>query len=161
MYGTNTHIEDFMPRRLEGAGEVALVLEDLRLVEGTYLLDVAAHRRDGTPYDYHRGLYTFRVKSRIKDVGVYRPVPPLVVLGRDRAGALGAAAGAGPARGGRRRDRTLTTAAAAQYQFKPTFTETLCAQSPRWWVPAPRNWMSMVKRPARTTSTPPAPNRLG
>ena len=74
VYGTNTHIEDFKPRRLEGAGEVALVLEDLRLVEGTYLLDVAAHRRDGTPYDYHRGLYTFRVKSRIKDVGVYRPV---------------------------------------------------------------------------------------
>ena len=27
----------------------------------------------GTPYDYHRGLYSFRVKSRIKDVGVYRP----------------------------------------------------------------------------------------
>jgi ABC-type polysaccharide/polyol phosphate transport system ATPase subunit len=74
VYGTNTHLEDFTPRRVEGTGEVALVLEDLRLVEGTYLLDVAAHRRDGTPYDYHRGLYTFRVKSRIKDVGVYRPV---------------------------------------------------------------------------------------
>jgi hypothetical protein len=73
VYGTNTHIEDFTPRRVEGAGEVALVLQDLRLVEGTYLLDVAAHRRDGTPYDYHRGLYTFRMKSRIKDVGVYRP----------------------------------------------------------------------------------------
>jgi ABC-type polysaccharide/polyol phosphate transport system ATPase subunit len=73
VYGTNTHLEDFTPRRIEGTAEVALVLEDLRLVEGTYLLDVAAHRRDGTPYDYHRGLYTFRVKSRIKDVGVYRP----------------------------------------------------------------------------------------
>ena len=45
----------------------------LELVEGTYLVDVAAHRRDGTPYDYHRGLYSFRVKSRIKDVGVHRP----------------------------------------------------------------------------------------
>ena len=73
VYGTNTHIEEYKPQRVEGAGEVALVLQDLRLVEGTYLLDVAAHRRDGTPYDYHRGLYTFRVKSRIKDVGVYRP----------------------------------------------------------------------------------------
>jgi ABC-type polysaccharide/polyol phosphate transport system ATPase subunit len=74
VYGTNTHIEEFKPRKVEGTGEVALVLQDLRLVEGTYLLDVAAHRRDGTPYDYHRGLYTFRMKSRIKDVGVYRPV---------------------------------------------------------------------------------------
>ena len=52
---------------------MSLVLRDLRLVEGTYLLDVAAHRRDGTPYDYLRGLHSFRVKSRLKDVGVYRP----------------------------------------------------------------------------------------
>ena len=73
VYGTNTHIEDYVPRRAVGRGEVALELSDLRLVEGTYLLDVAVHRRDGTPYDYHRGLHSFRVKSRIKDVGVYRP----------------------------------------------------------------------------------------
>jgi ABC-type polysaccharide/polyol phosphate transport system ATPase subunit len=73
VYGTNTHIEDFVPRFVEGEGEVRLLLERLNLTEGTYLVDVAAHRRDGTPYDYHRGLYSFRVKSRIKDVGVYRP----------------------------------------------------------------------------------------
>ena len=73
VYGTNTHIEDYVPRRAVGRGEVSLELSDLRLVEGTYLLDVAVHRRDGTPYDYHRGLHSFRVKSRIKDVGVYRP----------------------------------------------------------------------------------------
>ena len=73
VYGTNTHIEDWVPRRAAGRGEVSLELSDLRLVEGTYLLDVAVHRRDGTPYDYHRGLHSFRVKSRIKDVGVYRP----------------------------------------------------------------------------------------
>ena len=73
VYGTNTHIEDYVPRRARGAGEVELELSDLRLVEGTYLLDVAVHRRDGTPYDYHRGLHSFRVKSRVKDVGLYRP----------------------------------------------------------------------------------------
>ncbi len=73
VYGTNTHIEDFACRRIEGTGEVTFLVSDLRLVEGTYLVDVAAHRKDGTPYDYHRGLYTFRVKSRTKDVGVYRP----------------------------------------------------------------------------------------
>jgi hypothetical protein len=37
-------------------------------------VDVAAHTRDGTPYDYPRGLHSFRIKSRLKDVGVYRPV---------------------------------------------------------------------------------------
>jgi len=73
IYGTNTDIEEFEPRRLEGEGQVRLVLEDLRLVEGTYLIDVAAHRRDGTPYDYHRGLHSLQVKSRLKDVGLYRP----------------------------------------------------------------------------------------
>jgi hypothetical protein len=52
---------------------VRFVLEDLQLVEGTYLLDVAVHMRDGTPYDYHRGQHTIRIKSRVKDVGVHRP----------------------------------------------------------------------------------------
>ena len=73
VYGTNTHIEDFRSRRARGDGKVELVLDELRLVEGSYLLDLAAHRRDGTPYDYLRGLHSFRVKSRVKDVGVYRP----------------------------------------------------------------------------------------
>jgi ABC-type polysaccharide/polyol phosphate transport system ATPase subunit len=73
VYGTNTDLEGFEGRRLEGEAEIALILEDLRLVEGTYLLDVAAHKADGTPYDYLRGLHQFRVKSRVKDVGVYRP----------------------------------------------------------------------------------------
>ncbi len=74
VYGTNTDIEGFVPRRAEGDAEVRLALEGLSLVEGTYLLDLAAHRRDGTPYDYLRGLHSFRVKSRVKDVGVYRPL---------------------------------------------------------------------------------------
>ena len=74
VYGTNTHLEDHVARKIEGEGEVRIVLEDLRLVEGTYLVDVAAHRKDGTPYDYHRGQLSFRVKSRLKDVGVYRPL---------------------------------------------------------------------------------------
>lgn len=73
VYGTNTHIEGFVAERFEGEAEIAFEVDDLRLVEGTYTLDVAAHRKDGTPYDYHRGLTSFRVKSHTKDVGVYRP----------------------------------------------------------------------------------------
>jgi ABC-type polysaccharide/polyol phosphate transport system ATPase subunit len=72
-YGTNTDVEGFVARELSGPGEVSLDIEALDLVEGTYKLDVAVHRLDGKPYDYHRLLYTFRVKSRLKDVGVYRP----------------------------------------------------------------------------------------
>ncbi len=73
VYGTNTHIEEFKSKRAAGPFGFTFEVRDLRLVEGSYLLDVAAHRKDGTPYDYHRGLYAFRVRSRIKDVGVYRP----------------------------------------------------------------------------------------
>jgi ABC-type polysaccharide/polyol phosphate transport system ATPase subunit len=81
VYGTNTHLEEFVARQVHGAGELSFVIETLQLVEGTYLLDVAAHRRDGTPYDYHRGLYSFRVKSRVKDVGVHRPAHRWVFTG--------------------------------------------------------------------------------
>ncbi len=73
VYGTNTHIEQYKSRRAEGVFSVTIEIQDLRLVEGSYLLDVAIHRKDGTPYDYHRGLYALRVRSRVKDVGVYRP----------------------------------------------------------------------------------------
>jgi ABC-type polysaccharide/polyol phosphate transport system ATPase subunit len=72
-YGTNTHLEEFMPEEVRGDGEVTFGIDSLDLVEGTYKLDVAVHKRDGYPYDYHRLLYTFRVKSRSKEVGIYRP----------------------------------------------------------------------------------------
>jgi hypothetical protein len=73
VYGTNTDIEEHQPDTLSGEAEAVVHIEALELVEGTYKLDVAVHTRDGAPYDYHRLLYTFRVKSRIKDTGIYRP----------------------------------------------------------------------------------------
>jgi hypothetical protein len=72
-YGTNTYLEEMNPASLTGDAEAKFVIEGLDLVEGTYKLDVAIHKRDGFPYDYHRLLYTFRVKSRTHDVGIYRP----------------------------------------------------------------------------------------
>jgi ABC-type polysaccharide/polyol phosphate transport system ATPase subunit len=72
-YGTNTYLEELNPRRLSGEAAATFAIESLDLVEGTYKLDVAVHKVDGFPYDYHRLLYTFRVKSRTHDVGIYRP----------------------------------------------------------------------------------------
>jgi ABC-type polysaccharide/polyol phosphate transport system ATPase subunit len=72
-YGTNTNLEEFVPVECKGAGEVTVVIDHLNLIEGTYYLDVAAHRRDEFPYDYHRHLYTFKVRSRLRDVGIFRP----------------------------------------------------------------------------------------
>src|SRR5262249_25383742 len=72
-YGTNTYLEEMNPERLAGDVEATFSIDSLDLVEGTYKVDVAVHKRDGAPYDYHRLLYTFRVKSRVHDVGIYRP----------------------------------------------------------------------------------------
>ena len=72
-YGTNTSIEELVPARLSGDTEAVFSIGSLDLVEGTYKMDVAVHKIDGYPYDYHRLLHTFRVKSRAKDVGIYRP----------------------------------------------------------------------------------------
>ncbi len=72
-FGTNTDIDALQSEHLSGDGEVTFAIDSLDLVEGTYKLDAAVHKRDGVPYDYHRLLYTFRVKSRTRDVGVYRP----------------------------------------------------------------------------------------
>ena len=72
-YGTNTALEEFQPDEIRGDGEVTFTINNLDLVDGTYKLDVAVHNRDHRPYDYHRLLYTFRVKSRTSDVGIYRP----------------------------------------------------------------------------------------
>jgi ABC-type polysaccharide/polyol phosphate transport system ATPase subunit len=72
-YGTNTHIEGAQPETLAGEAEVTFTIEHLDLVEGTYKIDVAVHRENGAPYDYHRLLYEFRVTARSRDVGIYRP----------------------------------------------------------------------------------------
>ena len=72
-YGTNTYLEEMQPASISGDAEATFAVDTLELVEGTYKVDVAVHKRDGYPYDYHRLLYTFRVKSRTHDVGIYRP----------------------------------------------------------------------------------------
>ena len=72
-YGTNTHIEGASDGEVAGDGEVRFVIDRLDLVDGTYKLDVAVHRESGVPYDYHRQLYTFRVTSRLKEAGLFRP----------------------------------------------------------------------------------------
>ncbi len=72
-YGTNTHIEGAASGAMSGDGEARFAIDRLDLVEGTYKVDVAVHRASGAPYDYHRLLYTLRVTSPLKEVGIFRP----------------------------------------------------------------------------------------
>jgi ABC-type polysaccharide/polyol phosphate transport system ATPase subunit len=72
-YGTNTDVEGAEPREFAGDAEVSFVIENLCLVAGSYKVDVAVHRKNGAPYDYHRLLYTIRVTSKVNETGIVRP----------------------------------------------------------------------------------------
>jgi ABC-type polysaccharide/polyol phosphate transport system ATPase subunit len=72
-YGTNTQLEEFAAQNIEGEGRVVFQIDKLGLINGTYYLDVATHKKDGYPYDYHRNLYSFMISSTNKDVGILRP----------------------------------------------------------------------------------------
>ncbi|HVR44973.1 MAG TPA: ABC transporter ATP-binding protein [Thermoanaerobaculia bacterium] len=73
VYGTNTDIEGFLSRRIEGPGRVRFVVPSLDLVAGNYRIDAAVHTRNGRAFDYRRGVIRFVVGSRVHDTGVYRP----------------------------------------------------------------------------------------
>ena len=60
------------PSRSQGDGKVRLAIPALGLVNGTYFLDIAVHKRDGYPFDYHHFQYSFRVTSSHRDVGIAR-----------------------------------------------------------------------------------------
>jgi ABC-type polysaccharide/polyol phosphate transport system ATPase subunit len=71
-YGTNTFIEDYKSKEITGKGKIKVHIPALNLINGTYYLDIASHKRDGYPFDYHHFQYTFRVTSTEKDVGIAR-----------------------------------------------------------------------------------------
>lgn len=73
-WGTNTDLLGLVPKRLE-AGTVRVEIEcpELRFAPGEYLIDVAIHARDGTPYDYRRKLVSFSVTSPARGEGLYFP----------------------------------------------------------------------------------------
>lgn len=71
-YGTNTLIDGHGARGLQGTATVVFSIDPLDLVAGSYKLDVAVHRPNGVPYDYHRLLSSFRVTSPLAEVGISR-----------------------------------------------------------------------------------------
>ncbi len=71
-YGTNTLIEDFKSQNISGKGKIKIYVPALNLINGSYFLNVAVHKRDGYPFDYHHFQYTFKVTSTHKDVGITR-----------------------------------------------------------------------------------------
>lgn len=73
VHGSNTEIDGLTPARFDAPARVRLELARCDLGPGTYLLDVAVHARNGTPYDYWRGACRFRVDSPRTEAGVWSP----------------------------------------------------------------------------------------
>ncbi len=73
VHGSNTEIDGFTPGGFDGPARVRLTLARCDLGPGTYLIDVAVHARNGTPYDYWRGACRFRVDSARTEAGIWAP----------------------------------------------------------------------------------------
>ncbi|OGP52335.1 MAG: hypothetical protein A2Y79_13740 [Deltaproteobacteria bacterium RBG_13_43_22] len=71
-YGTNTDLDEVVLPPFQETGQIKIKLEQVHLIEGNYLLDVAVHAHDGHNYDYQSGCMSFAVRSTKKDAGIYR-----------------------------------------------------------------------------------------
>jgi ABC-type polysaccharide/polyol phosphate transport system ATPase subunit len=95
-YGTNTDVEGAVSGAMTGHGEARFTIDRLDLVAGTYKVDVAAHRKNGAPYDYHRLLHTLRITSPLKEAGIFRPPHRWDFSGGIRIAGLGPSEGRPP-----------------------------------------------------------------
>lgn len=73
IYGSNTHIEGIRLPDLGTHGILSCVIDRVGLLDGSFTLDIAAHREDGYPFDYQKNCIQFVMRSPIKHVGVYLP----------------------------------------------------------------------------------------
>lgn len=71
-YGTNTLLDSGDKIVIQDKGKVEVVIEELQLLEGEYMLDIAFHDEYGLPYDYIRQAKIFTIYSSIKDLGLFR-----------------------------------------------------------------------------------------
>lgn len=73
-WGTNTDLMGLVPERLaQGSTTVYIECPELRLAPGEYLVDLAIHAQDGTPYDYRRRFVALSVTAEERGVGIYFP----------------------------------------------------------------------------------------
>jgi len=74
IFGSNTEIDRVVLPALGSTGEIECQIDRLGLLDGSYVIDVAAHRSDGYPYDYHKSALHFSIRSEARVVGVISPV---------------------------------------------------------------------------------------
>lgn len=72
-FGSNTLLDNCNIEQIHGDGKVSIILKELSLLPGDYLLDIAIHSKDGYPYDYishNSKRYRFGVRASNKSEGI-------------------------------------------------------------------------------------------
>lgn len=72
-YGSNTHIERMRIREVTDEGWLRMIFPGMQLIENSYLINVAVHAEDQTPFDFHSKMYRIAFRSDHKDSGIFRP----------------------------------------------------------------------------------------
>ena len=70
IYGVNTDLDGHIIKELPQEGYISFVMDDVMLLSGKYILQVAIVDGNGTPMDYYRNYACFDVASNIKAVGI-------------------------------------------------------------------------------------------
>jgi ABC-2 type transport system ATP-binding protein len=71
-YGTNTRIDKLSDIILTKSGTAEILLRDVKLLAGEYMIDVAIERGEGIPIDYYRQAYKIQMLSAYGDAGIAR-----------------------------------------------------------------------------------------
>lgn len=71
-YGTNTRIDKLSDFSLIQNGTAEIILEEVGLLAGEYLIDFAIETGDGIPVDYYREAYRIEMITPQGDVGIAR-----------------------------------------------------------------------------------------
>lgn len=71
-YGTNTFVDTKEIVKIEDMGTIELILEDINLLKGHYIMDIAFHHEFGQPYHYIFGALEFDIYSDLDEVGIAR-----------------------------------------------------------------------------------------
>ncbi|NLL68053.1 MAG: ABC transporter ATP-binding protein [Clostridiaceae bacterium] len=71
-YGVNTKIDKLNEVDIINDGTFEILLENVNLLPGEYIFDIAIECGDGIPVDYYREAHTFQIYSTTNDVGIVR-----------------------------------------------------------------------------------------
>lgn len=71
-YGTNTYIDKVEKFDLTKDGIAVIYLDDVNLLSGEYLIDIAIQSDIGIAVDYYREAHKIEIYSSIEDIGIFR-----------------------------------------------------------------------------------------